>query len=45
MDKNFQDLLVRYVNGHCTPEEIEKVNHWYEEIEDRELQMDEGEKN
>lgn len=44
MDKNFQDLLVRYVNGHCTPEEIEKVNQWYEEIEDRSLQLDAAER-
>jgi transmembrane sensor len=44
MNKNFHDLLARYVNGDCTPEEIEKINQWYEEIADRDLQLDEGEK-
>ena len=44
MDKSFHNLLVRYVSGNCTAEEIEKVNQWYEEIADRELHLDEGEK-
>ena len=44
MDKNFHDLLARYVNGNCTAAEIEKINQWYEEIADRELQLDEEEK-
>ena len=44
MDKDFHDLLRRYVNGSCTAEEIEKVNQWYAEIADRELHVDEEEK-
>lgn len=36
--------MVRYVNGNCTAEEIEKINRWYEEIGDKELQLDEVEK-
>ena len=44
MDKSFHDLLARYVNGNCTAEEIEKINQWYEEIADMDLQLDEGEK-
>lgn len=44
MDKNFHDLLVRFVNGDCTSEEIEKVNQWYEKIADRDLQPDAEEK-
>src|SRR5687768_909746 len=44
MDKNFHDLLVRYVNGHCTSEEIERVNRWYEEIADNALHLEAGEK-
>jgi transmembrane sensor len=44
MDKNFHDLLVRYVNGDCTAEEIERVNRWYEEIADNALHLEAGEK-
>ncbi|HEX8038456.1 MAG TPA: FecR domain-containing protein [Chryseosolibacter sp.] len=44
MDKNFHDLLVRYVNGECTEEEKEKINRWYEEIADNALELDEHEK-
>jgi transmembrane sensor len=44
MDKNFHDLLVKYVNGDCTAEEIEKVNRWYEEIEDDALHLDPDER-
>ena len=44
MDQNFHNLLVRYVNGDCTAEEIEKVNRWYEEIEDNDLHLEAGEK-
>src|SRR5687768_17626344 len=44
MDKNFHDLLVRYVNGDCTAEEIEKVNRWYEEIADNALHLEVEEK-
>lgn len=44
MDKKFHDLLVRYVNGDCSAEEIEKVNRWYEEIEDESFHLDAGEK-
>lgn len=44
MDQNFHNLLVRYVNGDCTAEEIEKVNRWYEEIEDNDLHLEVGEK-
>ncbi len=40
MDKDFRDLLVRYLNGRCTPEEIEKVNRWYEEIADNRLHLE-----
>jgi len=44
MDNNFHDLLVRFVNGNCTPEEIEKVNRWYEEIADNALHLEVDEK-
>ena len=44
MDKNFHDLLARYVDGRCTREEREKVNRWYEQIEDKVLALEEGEK-
>jgi ferric-dicitrate binding protein FerR (iron transport regulator) len=44
MDKNFQDLLVRYVKGDCTAEEIENVNRWYEEIADDTLHLGPDEK-
>lgn len=44
MNKDFHDLLRRYVIGDCTAEEIEKVNQWYTEIADKELQLDEEEK-
>ena len=44
MDKNFHDLLVRYVNGECTSEEIEKVNRWYEEIADDAFHLEVGDK-
>ena len=44
MDQNFHDLLIRYVNGDCTAEEIEKVNRWYEEIADNALHLEVGEK-
>lgn len=40
MDKKFHDLLVRYVNGNCTPEEVEKVNQWYQEIADNKLYLE-----
>lgn len=44
MDKNFHDLLTRYVNGCCTQEEIEKINQWYEEIADKDLELDQAER-
>lgn len=44
MDKKFHDLLVRYVNGDCAAEEIEKVNRWYEKIAGDELHLEEWEK-
>lgn len=44
MDKTFHDLLVRYVKGDCTAEEIEKVNRWYAEIADDALELDAQEK-
>ncbi|HET9487965.1 MAG TPA: FecR family protein [Chryseosolibacter sp.] len=44
MDKNFQNLLVRYVKGDCTAEEIEKVNRWYETIADNTLHLEPDEK-
>lgn len=44
MDKNFHHLLVRYVNGECTEEEIEKINRWYEEIADDAVGLEEHEK-
>jgi ferric-dicitrate binding protein FerR (iron transport regulator) len=44
MDQSFHNLLVRYVNGDCTEEEIEKVNRWYEEIADNALHLEVGEK-
>lgn len=44
MDKNLHDLLVKYVNGHCTAEETEKVNRWYEGIADSSLHLKEDEK-
>ncbi|WP_128544574.1 FecR family protein [Larkinella soli] len=31
--KGFLDLLQRYLNGTCTPEERELVDRWYEELE------------
>jgi ferric-dicitrate binding protein FerR (iron transport regulator) len=43
MDKDFHDLLVRYVNGRCTPEDRAKVNRWYEQIEDKSLALEEME--
>jgi transmembrane sensor len=44
MDKNFHDLLIRYVNGDCTTEEIEKVNRWYGKIADDALHLEVGER-
>ena len=40
MDKNFKDLLTKYVNGECTAQEQEKVEQWYEMIAEGELQLD-----
>lgn len=40
MDKNFHNLLLRYVNGDCTAEENEKVERWYREIADNNLDLE-----
>lgn len=44
MDKKFRDLLARYVSGKCSQEEMEKIHRWYEEIANRDLELNEGEK-
>lgn len=44
MDKNFHDLLVKYVNGRCTPDESARVDKWYAEIEDKGLGLANDEK-
>lgn len=44
MDKNFQNLLAKYLKGNCTAEEIESVNRWYEEIADNNLDLEQDEK-
>jgi ferric-dicitrate binding protein FerR (iron transport regulator) len=44
MDKHFHDLLTRYVAGKCTEDEVALVNRWYEEIEDRDLEVGDDQK-
>lgn len=44
MDKEFHDILSRYVRGECSPSEIELVRRWYEAIEDRSLELDDASK-
>lgn len=44
MDKDFYDLLTQYVNGNCTPEEAALMRRWLEEIEDKDLELGEVEK-
>lgn len=40
MDKKFKDLLTRFLDGTCSPEERERIHQWYEKISDNELQLD-----
>jgi transmembrane sensor len=40
----FQDLLNRYRTGKCSQEEIEKVDAWFEKMEDKSLALNEFEK-
>lgn len=44
MDKHFHDLLTRYAAGNCTPDEVALINRWYEEIEDKNLEVGEVER-
>ena len=44
MDDNFKALLTRYLNGTCTAEEREQVEHWYAMIEDQTLSLTERER-
>lgn len=44
MDKHFHDLLQRYINGNCTPKEVERINRWYREIADPAMELEEEEK-
>jgi ferric-dicitrate binding protein FerR (iron transport regulator) len=44
MDTNLRELLVRYVQGNCTPDEIAAVNSWYRRIEDEGLELEDSEK-
>lgn len=44
MDKDFHDLLTRYVRGQCKEEEIARINEWYDKIADRELDLDDNDK-
>lgn len=36
--KNFHQLLQRYLEGQCTPEEEQLVNHWYRLLDDGNVQ-------
>lgn len=44
MDRDFHELLTRYVNGACSPSEIEKINRWYDEIGKVGLALDDKER-
>lgn len=44
MDEKFHDLLARFLRGECTAEEQQRIHRWYEQIADKELQLDEAEK-
>lgn len=44
MDQDFRDLLDRFLKGNCTPQEIEKIRRWYDDIDDRKLQLGRAEK-
>lgn len=44
MDRDFHELLTRYVNGTCSPSEIEKINRWYDEIGKEGLALDDKER-
>jgi transmembrane sensor len=40
----FQDLLERYKAGKCSSAEIQKLNRWFDEIADEDLELNEFEK-
>ncbi len=45
MKDEFQKLLSRYVAGRCTEEEIRAIDEWFEQIADRDLQLNPDERN
>lgn len=42
--EDFQLLLQRYKNGKCTEDEIQKVDLWFDKIEDSDLELNEFER-
>jgi transmembrane sensor len=37
--EDFQELLKRYKEGSCSPEEIQKINYWFENISNENLDL------
>jgi len=42
--EEFENALQRYKTGDCTPEEIEKINQWFNKISDDSLELNEWER-
>src|SRR6478736_7779082 len=42
--EEFENVLQRYKTGDCTPEEIEKINQWFNKISDDSLELNEWER-